>query len=130
MILSNYAQFHLLIFSIIAGFLTGILFDLYRVIRGFQLGNKLVCFLEDLMFWILAAIIVFIFLLCNSDAIMNFNVYAFIGIGLYLYFAAFSKKLIYYETRAIKLILMIIRVLFKVLSYPFRLLLNKLFNKE
>lgn len=130
MILSNYVQFHLLLFSICAGLFTGILFDLYRVIRGFQVSNKLLCFLEDLMFWILAAIIIFIFLLCSSDAIMNFNVYVFIAAGLYLYFTFFSKKLIFYEERVFKLLLITIRVLCKVLTYPFRLLLNKLFNKE
>lgn len=130
MIISNFTQFNLMLYSIAAGFFTGISFDLYRVIRGFESKNKILGFVEDILFWTLIGILTFAFLFRKSDAIMNYYVYIFIAAGIFLYMVVFSNKLIRYEKRFLAVFLTIMRAICKCFTYPLRLLFNKLFNKE
>ncbi|OMH21114.1 spore cortex biosynthesis protein YabQ [Clostridium pasteurianum] len=131
MILSNLNQFNLLFYSFISGIITGILFDIYRVIRGLELPNKILGFIEDLLFWILSAIIIFIFLLYSNNAIMGIYVYLFISLGVYVYIRLLSKKLIYIEFRILTFFTKIIRITFNLIIYPIRILFNYfLINNE
>lgn len=130
MIISNHTQFSLMLYSILTGFLIGISFDIYRVIRGVELPNKILSFFEDILFWVLISILTFIFLFNKSDAIMNFYVYIFIAAGIFIYITIFSKRLLVYEKKLLTVILAIIRVTLKLVTYPFRLLFYKLFCKE
>ena len=43
-------QFDIVIYTLLAGILTGILFDAYRLIRGYKIP-KLIVVVEDLLFW-------------------------------------------------------------------------------
>ena len=130
MVLSNFTQFNLLFYSFIAGIFTGILFDIYRVIRGLELPNKVLGFIEDLLFWILAAIIIFIFLLYSNDAIIGMYVYLFMAMGVYIYIKLLSKKLIYVEAKIGIAFTRIIRITFNLIIYPFRLLFNYFLVKD
>lgn len=124
MILSNFTQFNLLFYSFISGIITGILFDIYRVIRGLELPNKILGFIEDLLFWILTAIVIFIFLLYSNSAIMGIYVYLFITFGVYVYIRLLSKKLIYIEFRLLTFFTRITRIIFNLIIYPLRILFN------
>ncbi|MFT8312783.1 MAG: spore cortex biosynthesis protein YabQ [Clostridium sp.] len=130
MVLSNFIQFNLLFYSFIAGIFTGILFDIYRVIRGLELPNKILGFIEDLLFWILTAIIIFVFLLYSNDAIIGIYVYLFIALGVYIYIKLLSKKLIYGEAKILRFLIRLIRVTFNLIIYPIRLLFNYFLVKD
>ncbi|MFQ9613884.1 MAG: spore cortex biosynthesis protein YabQ [Clostridium butyricum] len=43
-------QVNIVIYSLLAGVLTGILFDAYRLIRGYKIP-KVIVVVEDLLFW-------------------------------------------------------------------------------
>ena len=92
MVLTMTLQVKIVIFSILAGVLTGIMFDLYRLYRGFT-TSKIVMIIEDILFWILATIVVFIFLLNTNYAFVSAYVYISIGMGILLYLRLFSKIL-------------------------------------
>lgn len=94
MIISISTQIRLIIFSLTAGIITGILFDFYRLIRGFKDLNKIITFIEDTLFWVFTAIIVFIFLMYTNYAYMGMYVYILLGIGICLYLKFFSNFLI------------------------------------
>lgn len=123
-------QFNILIFSILAGVLTGILFDLYRVFRGLENPNKIVTFIEDTLFWILTGIIVFMFLLRTNYAYMRIYVYAAIGLGIVLYMALLSKLFIKAQYKLIRSITKVIRIILNFLVYPFQLLFYKIKRKN
>lgn len=93
MILSTNAQIQLLLYNILAGVLTGVLFDVYRSIRG-MCNNKIIVFIQDILFWISAAIIVFIFLFITNYAYMGFQCYIYIAFGLFTYLKIASKYFI------------------------------------
>ena len=62
-------QFSIILYAMLAGILTGAMFDLYRIIRGSNV-NKIVIAIEDILFWILAAMAVFAFLLYTNYAFL------------------------------------------------------------
>ena len=62
MLLNTGIQFSIIMYAILAGILTGAMFDLYRIIRGSKVPKPILV-IEDILFSILAAMIVFTFLL-------------------------------------------------------------------
>ncbi|MBU5592095.1 spore cortex biosynthesis protein YabQ [Clostridium sp. MSJ-4] len=114
-------QFKILLFSILAGFITGILFDFYRIIRGYN-NNKVLVIIEDFLFWILASLIVFIFLLYTNYAFIGVYVYLYIILGIYLHLKIFSRYLLKIQYSLYRIIAKTFRLLFNYLSYPFKLI--------
>jgi len=130
MLFSVSSQFNLLIFSLLAGVITGVLFDLYRVIRGFEDPNRIITFLEDTLFWILTSIIIFIFLLQTSFAYMRGYVYLSIAVGIIIYMGFVSKYFTKLQYKFVKSITKVIRISFNLIFYPVKLLFYKLKRKN
>ncbi|MHC6181423.1 spore cortex biosynthesis protein YabQ [Clostridium sp. JNZ X4-2] len=120
MIISIGDQIRLIIFSIMAGIITGVLFDFYRLIRGFTGLNKIVIFIEDTLFWIFAAIIVFIFLMYVNYAYLRMYVYILLAVGIYLYLKIFSPIFIDFHKRSFKILGRIFRVILNMFIYVFQ----------
>ncbi|MFD3155547.1 spore cortex biosynthesis protein YabQ [Haloimpatiens sp. FM7330] len=116
MIISTSIQLKLLISNFLAGVLTGMLFDIYRLIRGIN-SNKFITFIEDILFWILAAILVFIFLFLTNYAYFGLYCYIYIAAGLILYLKMISKYFFYFMNGFISFIGKLIRVLANNISY-------------
>lgn len=122
-------QFDIIIYGMLAGVLIGILFDIYRVIRGADVP-VLVKIIEDILFSILTAIVVFIFLLYNNYAFLGVYVYLFIGVALVIYFKIISKYFVNIENKIGKKTISIVRRTSKIVIYPFKLLLSKMGMKN
>lgn len=130
MVLTMTLQIRIVIFSILAGMLTGIMFDLYRLYRGFT-NSKIVMIIEDVLFWILTTVIVFIFLLNTNYAFVSAYVYISIGMGILLYLRLFSGFLRNLYYKLFKNIYKYVRIIGKQISYPFKLLFyNKDYQKK
>ena len=85
-------QFHIISYSFLSGILTGMMFDLYRIIRGNNV-NKAIIIIEDILFSILAALIVFSFLLYTNYAFLGLYVYMFMIISFIFYvFGLFAQS--------------------------------------
>lgn len=125
MIMSISVQFKLIIFSFIAGIITGILFDIYRIIRGGSVSNKIVIFIEDILFWIFAGATVFVFLLYTNYAYTDAYVYLWIGSGIYIYFKILSKTLFNIEKKIFELCGKLIRVTVNFILYPVQFIIYR-----
>jgi spore cortex biosynthesis protein YabQ len=123
-------QFNLIVFSILAGVITGVLFDLYRVFRGLECPNRFVTFIEDTLFWVLTGIIVFIFLLRTNYAYMREYVYIAIAVGILLYMALLSKYFIKVQYKVIRTAAKLIRVSLNFLFYPILILFYTIRRKN
>lgn len=130
MILSITQQLRCIIFSLFAGIITGVLFDLYRLMRGFNNINKILTFLEDILFWIFAAIVVFIFLLLMDCVYIGIYVYAWITLGAYLYIKMLSKIFLNFQYRFLKSFTRLFRVLRNIILYPFILIIYAIRTKN
>ena len=117
-------QFNIVIFSCLAGMLVGILFDGYRLIRGFNVP-KILGMIQDILFWILISMVIFIFLLVFNYGFLGAYVYLFMFIGIMVYLAIFSKMVVSVENVVARLISKLCRVLGKNIRYIFKNIVTK-----
>jgi spore cortex biosynthesis protein YabQ len=91
-------SFHLELNAFLVLFFTGMvwggLFDLYRVFRSRIKVNKTVDLIGDLLFWILAAIVVIPLIFWANWIELRLYVWIAITLGLIMYFIFFSRLLI------------------------------------
>ena len=129
MVISIELQFRIVIFSLLAGIVTGILFDLYRVFRGFN-TNKIIMIIEDMLFWVLCSLLIFVFLLYTNYAFVTLYVYLSIVLGILFYLKVISRSFLKVQYGLIRNISQGFRVMFKYIAYPFKILFyNKYKNK-
>lgn len=121
MMIPIFIQFKLIISSIIAGFITGILYDVYRIIRGMESPNKIITFIEDTLFWTLTSIIVFVFLLYTDYVYMGIYIYVYLILGIYLYIKFISKFFLKIFRKILSGLGRGIRILTNNLIYPFQI---------
>ncbi|GAA0126281.1 spore cortex biosynthesis protein YabQ [Clostridium senegalense] len=122
-------QVSLLIFSILSGMLIGVLFDIYRIIRGFEDVGKIITTIQDVLFWIATGSIVFLFMMYTNYAYMDFNIFIYIALGLFVYIKFISRTFIDMLRQVMCGISTFIRRIFYILSYPVRICLNRVKGK-
>ncbi len=122
-------QFDIIIYSFLAGILTGVLFDVYRIVRGFKC-YKAIIIIEDILFWILCALIIFTFLLYTNYAFLGVYVYLFIFIAITIYFKTLSKYVISGEKNILIKLFKVFRITKNNFIYPFKILFSKISNKN
>lgn len=114
-------QFRIIMYSFMAGLMTGFIFDIYRIIRGRKV-IKYIVFIEDILFWILCSLIVFVFLLYTQFAVLSVYVYIYLIFGIIFYLWFFSKFFLKAEKKMVNFVLKFLRVLIKFFIYPFKIL--------
>ena len=122
-------QIDIVFYAILAGLLLGVMFDSYRIIRGNRVP-KIIKSIEDILFSVLAAIIIFLFLLYTNYAFLGFYIYILIGISVGLYLVLISPKLMALEINFINKVGFVFRILYKYIMYPWRVIMNKLKIKK
>ncbi|MPQ42165.1 spore cortex biosynthesis protein YabQ [Clostridium tarantellae] len=124
MLLPLNLQFNIIIFAILAGILTGFLFDFYRIIRGYGIP-KLIIIIEDILFWIFCSLVVFAFLLIFNYAFLGTYVYIIMGIVVLIHLKFISPKFIKMEKKFIYLTYKSGRITVKNLIYVLKSIFSK-----
>ncbi len=119
----------LFIFSLLSGMLVGVFFDADRVIRGFEEPGRIVTFIQDLLFWVLTGILIFIFMMNTNYAYMSFNVFVYNGLGLLIYFKILSRVFILGCNKILNFFLTFFRIILYYLFYPIRIVFEKIRKK-
>lgn len=127
--LSIDVQFDIVMYSIFSGILIGIMFDLYNIIRGVKIP-KIIIIIEDILFWILTAVIVFAFLLYTNYAFLGPYVYIFMIVTLIIYLKLISPTILKLERYIIDKISKVIRIFFKNLIYPVKVIYYNICGKK
>jgi spore cortex biosynthesis protein YabQ len=122
-------QIDIVVYSILAGILVGILFDFYKIIRGVKI-SKIVMIIEDLLFWILTALVVFVFLLLNNYAFLGPYVYIFMIITLLFYIKLISPIIVNIERKLISFFISFLRIVLKNMIYPIKVIYYNLLGKK
>lgn len=121
-------QTYLFIIFILNGFLIGILFDVFRILRKSFKTSDFVTGIEDIIFWILTAFIIlysvfkfnngrlraFLFVGIAFGVLIYILAFSKIFIKINLYIINFAKKVFYY------LIIVPISFIFKILKIIFK----------
>ncbi len=123
------AQFNMIFFSLLSGIIIGILFDVYRIVRGIC-KIQIVIVIEDILFWILTAMVVFTFLLYTNYAFLTMYVYMLIICGAAFYIAFISRQFYHIEKRLVIGISKFFRIINKRILYVLRLITYMLLDKD
>lgn len=122
MILSVKIQAYYFFISIAAGLILGLMFDTYRIIRGFDSPKKGIIIISDLFFWVLASVLIFTFFLYASDGYLRYNTFIGMILGILIY-AVFLSRLIIKTLRWITFyIIKLLRILIFLAFYPIKLI--------
>lgn len=124
MLLPLEIQLDMVIYSLLAGGLVGILFDFYKIIRGVGVP-RVVTVIEDILFWFFCGLVTFTFLLKYNYAFLTAYVYIFLGIGIIIYLKTISHKLFRVENTIAHSSVKGTRVLLKNIRY----ILKSIFTK-
>lgn len=79
---------------IIIGFIVGIMFDFYRVLRGKTKPKRLITDISDLLFSIIITLIIFISLLYSNGGEMRIYVFLGVILGQIIYYYLLSSYVI------------------------------------
>jgi spore cortex biosynthesis protein YabQ len=122
--MSQQAQFFF--WTVLLGLGVGVAYDAFRIIRKTFKHPDFLTQLEDLAYWVLVSVLVFYFILHRNFG--EVRIYSIIGIitGTSLYFATFSVAVMKVSVALIDLLKKIIASLFRLMIFPFKLLIKLL----
>lgn len=124
MIISNVSQAYIVVMTFISGIFAGIFFDIYRVIRGIKVPSKIITFISDLLFWILAGFIVYIFLHIVGAPFISIYAYLCIALGFGLYYKMISNYFAKILSILVNGVVKLLRMIFNYIIYPFQLIIK------
>lgn len=117
-------QLYSLFIYIISGFIIGILFDIFRILRKSFNTPDFITYLEDIIFWILTGfILLYILLNFSYGQIRLYNIIGLI-IGFILYMILISKTFIKVNVIIINFIKSIFNKIINILLFPIKKFLN------
>lgn len=122
-------QFNIVLYSILSGILIGVLYDLYNIVRGAKVP-KIIIMVEDILFWIFTSLAVFTFLLYMNYALLNPYVYVFMIITLVIYLKFVSPMVLKIELYLISIFGKAIRIIFKTVIYPVKVIFYSISGKR
>lgn len=120
--------------TVLIGFLLGIFFDMYRVLRGVVRPRKIITHLGDLLFWLLSTGFIFLLLLFGNWGEIRLYVFIGIGLGALVYLRWFSRITIRLLAFILKILVYIknfikscLHYLIAILLFPIRLVRQIIF---
>jgi len=117
---------HVYAFEVVVGlgFLVGFLYDFLRLIRRFIKHSSLACNIEDGIYWILALIGVFYFMLSRFYGEVRFFSIMGFFIGMVLYFSTVSWFVLKILSGIWMFVEKVIKTAIKIILYPLKVLIN------
>ena len=113
-------QAYLFLIFILNGLIIGILFDFFRILRKSFKTSDIVTYIEDLLFWILAGIIILYSIFTFNNGEIRLFMFLAIVMGVIIYMFLFSSYVIRVNVAIIKFLKNITIKIFSFLSMPFK----------
>ena len=119
-------QVYTFMYAILGGALVAFLYDFLRIKRRTIKTSVTIVGLEDILYWLTAAVFLFIIVFKSNSGEMRG--YIFIGnvIGVIFYESLFSKIIIDTSQRVINIIYKTLVFVWTIISYPFKLIFKML----
>ena len=122
-------QAYLFLNFILVGVIIGLLFDFFRILRKSFSTKDFVTYIEDIIFWILAGLILLYSICTFSNGEIRLFMVLGIGIGILIYIVTFSSFIIKVNVSIITFIKRILGGVFSKIKYFSTFLFSK-FNKK
>jgi spore cortex biosynthesis protein YabQ len=115
-------QAYIFLYSVLIGMFIAFIYDIFRIKRKVVKTGVLFLYIEDLLFWIIVAIFVFIHVCYFNDGEFRFYILAGAIIGVIIYILLLSKIIVKSSVAVLNIIWKIIKYILFVLIYPIRLI--------
>ncbi len=124
MIIPVSTQAYVFLCTIIGGIAIALVYDIFRIIRKAIKTGSLITSVEDLLYWLIVALIMFVTIYYSNDG--ELRAYLFIGtlLGVVLYALLFSRIIMGSSLFIIKIVTYVLKALIFFISYPVRLILQ------
>jgi len=124
MTVSVSSQAYIFLCSVIGGVVIALLYDIFRILRKAVKTGSLITYIEDLLFWILVAVIMFAMVYYSNEG--ELRSYIFLGtlLGVILYALLLSKAIMNSSLFIIRIVKGVFRFLWMVLSFPFKVVIR------
>lgn len=115
------SQAYIFLCSVVGGIVIAFIYDLFRIRRKAVKAGNVITYLEDLLFWLIVAIIIFAVVYFSNDG--EIRGYIFLGtvLGVILYMLLFSKFIMKSALFVIDIVVKILKLIWFIVSYPFKL---------
>lgn len=114
-------QAYIFIVFILNGFLIGILFDVFRILRKSFKTKDIITYIEDIIFWIFTGLIIIYSLFKFNNGEVRGFIFVGIILGVLLYMLLFSKLFI---NIAFYLINFVKKIVYFIIIIPIKFLIN------
>lgn len=122
------SQFYLLYIFLFSGFLIGILFDIFRILRKSFKTSDIITYIEDFVFWIITGIYLLFIIFKFSFGQIRFYMFISLILGFTIYILTISKYFISLNVKIIAFFKNIIKNIINILLLPFKFIF-KVFKK-
>ena len=121
-------QAYIFLIFVINGFLIGILFDIFRILRKSFKTKDIITYIEDILFWILTGLLLLYSIFTFSNGELRLYMFLGVFIGCILYMIIISQYFIKINVKIILFTKGIVYKIFYILTFPMRILLKILKN--
>ncbi len=119
-------QAYVFLWAVMGGAVIAFLFDIFRIFRkAFKTGNLLI-YIEDIIFWISVAFIMFTVVYISNDGELRSYIFLGTALGVILYALLLSRAVMLCSDLILKILGIIFRALYTAVSFPFKLLFKGL----
>lgn len=122
MILSMSRQAVLFFMTIGIGFVIGLVYDGFRILRKIIYHPDFLTYLEDVIYWLIVSVIMFYIMLNKNYGEIRFFSILGVFLGMCLYFLTLSALILKISLTIINFIKKLIIVIVKIILAPFKLI--------
>jgi len=126
MILSMSGQAWLFLSTVAAGFVIGFVYDIFRIARKSASHKTWLVQIEDILYWSIASVLMFYFMLHQNNGEIRFFAIAGAAIGMVLYFNSLSSLVIKVSVTIINFVKKVILMIVRIILIPVNILIQLL----
>jgi spore cortex biosynthesis protein YabQ len=124
MILSVSGQVIVFLWTTVCGMAIAFVYDLFRIFRKAVKTGSLVTFVQDVMYWLITAFIMFLTIYYSNDGELRGFLFLGAFIGVVLYALMLSRIIMSSSLFIIRVTVKIVKLISFVVMYPFRLVIK------
>ena len=119
-------QGYIFVIFILNGFLIGILFDIFRILRKSFKTKDIVTYIEDILFWIITGVFLLYSVFKFNDGEIRLYMFIAILIGVLLYMLILSSYIVKINVKIITSVKNLLQKTFNVFFFFFKKLFDKI----
>lgn len=116
------SQISIFLYSAISGAIIAFIYDVFRIKRKAVKTRALVLHIEDFIYWIIVALVMFTIIFYSNDGELRGYIFAGAFIGVILYVTFLSKIVIGISIAVLKFLSNVFKVVWNIIIYPLRVI--------